>query len=170
MPLMLVSLLVVPDPSAFCSVKSARRSTQFVGSAKTSLAESQRQDPEAVLTSDHFTLKIMFFSRQSPPIDGMLSLLWFHMIYLDINIQECAKKDITVKNCTVLNLDSQSADLLTRNGVSKAFHQCYWGLILRKLLKKRTMKLSSLHFSVQMNSIPCGSPLTAEMWDDETDV
>lgn len=39
-------------------------------------------------------------------------------------------------------------------------------MLLRAAQKEMMIKLNSLHFSVEMNSIPCGSTLTAEMWDD----
>lgn len=83
-------------PSERCSRAHGRPLSATAAAAKISTAaleETLRQNPEAGLGLDHFTLKIMYFSKGSPSMGwGFPSRVT--VIYLRICRQECATKTV----------------------------------------------------------------------------
>lgn len=70
-------------PSEGCSKPHIRPQSAAVAAAKIStegLEKTPRQDPEADLGLDHFTLKIMCFSKGSPSRGGTLTVMVSHPV------------------------------------------------------------------------------------------
>ncbi len=85
-------------PSEGCRQAHVRPQSAAAAAAKISTAaleETLRQDPEAGLGLDHFTRKIMYFSKGSPSRGGDAHCYGFPssitVIYLCIRRQECTK-------------------------------------------------------------------------------
>lgn len=72
-------------PSKGCRQAHVRPQSADAAAAKistTALEETVRQDPEAGLGLDHFTLKIMYFSKSSPSRGGTLTVMVSHPVLL----------------------------------------------------------------------------------------